>query len=201
MKKPTKLDLLLLLLTGLLAGYHIVVGVEGKPMPVMVCHTIAFGVMLVGVIMLIILGFGALEGPLVVIIFTIIPLSLSLGLVCEYLPDWKPAYRWFVLGGGTAVALSRYLSSTKTTTLAITLVHGLAGLIITLLPIALVLNKSAPSGFILVSLGGAVMSAGGLLFSAWKIGRPILVNTSIPKLLPAILLIMTTAFIAGFGLA
>ncbi|MCB9442619.1 MAG: hypothetical protein H6669_00165 [Ardenticatenaceae bacterium] len=81
MKKITVLDRILLLITGLLAAYQIVIGIEGSVTMAMWAYTIAFGVLLVAGLLLIIMGFDILDSPLVVIVTTIIPLSLSLRLV------------------------------------------------------------------------------------------------------------------------
>jgi len=78
MDKMTPLDRILLLATGLLAAYQVAIGVDGFSALPMIAYTIAFGVLLVAGLLLIILGFEALDSPLVVIVSTIIPLSLSL---------------------------------------------------------------------------------------------------------------------------
>ena len=92
MKKMTVLDRIVLLVTGLLAAYQVVVGVDNLETLAMISYTIAFGVLLVACLLLIILGWEILDSSLVVIVTTIIPLSLSLGLVSEYVPDFTTAY-------------------------------------------------------------------------------------------------------------
>ncbi len=67
MKKMSHLDRLFLLITGLLAAYQVVSGVEGLEPVATWALTIAFGVLLVTGLLLIILGFETLESPLVVI--------------------------------------------------------------------------------------------------------------------------------------
>lgn len=64
--KISILDRVLLLLTGLLAAYQVAVGVEGFNTLSIVAFTIGFGVLLVAGLLLIILGFGVLDSPLVV---------------------------------------------------------------------------------------------------------------------------------------
>ena len=78
MKSISIIDRILLLLTALLAAYQVAVGIEGLDSFAILCYTIAFGVLLVACLLLIILGFEILESPLVVIVSSIIPLSLSL---------------------------------------------------------------------------------------------------------------------------
>ena len=85
--KMSVLDRILLLMTCLLAAYQIVVGIDAMAELPIIAYTIAFGVLLVAVLLLIILGFDVLDSPVVVIVSTIIPLSLATGLVWQYAPS------------------------------------------------------------------------------------------------------------------
>ena len=84
--------------------------------------------------------------------------------------------------------------------IVLSVVHGVAGLIIFILPIVLTLQGKTPAGFLLVSLGGGLIGIGGLLLAFLKSGRPILPRETILKVFPGLLLIMTGAFVAGFAL-
>lgn len=194
-------DRLLLLATGLLAAYQIVYGVEGAEPLAMWAYTIAFGVLLLAGLLLIILGFEALASPVVVIAATAIPLSLSLGLVWEYLPAWRTPYLAFAVAGFGAVALSRLAIQGKRAALVLAVVHGVAGLLIFGLPLLLALGGVTGGGFVLVGVGGAVIGLAGLLLSFLKLDRPVLPEKTILSLLPALLLLTTAAFVAGFALA
>jgi len=201
MKKMSALDRILLLLTGLLAAYQIVIGVEGAPPLSVWSYTIGFGVLLLAGLLLIIFGFEALDSPYIVIVSTIIPLSLSLGLVWEFLPGWRTIYLVFAAAGLTAVTLTRLFWPGKLATITLAIVHGIAGLIIFILPIALSASQVVPWGFALVGLGGALIGLGGLLLSFLKTGKPILPQETILTVLPGLLLLMTAAFVAGFSFA
>jgi hypothetical protein len=195
----TVLDRIMLLLTGLLAAYQIAVGIDGLATLPVTAYTIAFGVLLVAGLLLIILGFEVLESPIVVIVSTIIPLSLSLGLVAERLPALRSAYLGFVLLGFIAVLVTRLIPiKNKLPILALAIVHGIAGITITLLPILWSLTGRAPIGFTLVGVGGALIGVGGLLLSFLRAGRPLISRAAILRLLPGLLLAMTAAFVAGF---
>ena len=136
--KMSPLDRVLLLLTGLLAAYQVAVGIDGFAALPIIAYTIAFGVLLVAGLLLIILGFEVLDAPVVVIVSTIIPLALSLGLVWQHLPDFRVPYLVFVLLGFLAVVLTRAIPiRSKLPTLVLALVHGVAGLVIFLLPVVL----------------------------------------------------------------
>jgi hypothetical protein len=194
------IDRILLLLTGLLAAYQIVVGIDGLDSFPIACYTISFGVLLVAGLLLIILGFEILDSPWVVIVSTIIPLSLALGLVWEFLPTWRVAYLVFVLVGFVAIVITRLATQGKSAIFVLAVVHGIAGLTIFFLPLVLSFMKVTGAGFSLVGVGGALIGVGGLLLSFLKAGRPLLSRETILEMLPVTLLLMALAFVAGFAL-
>ena len=152
--KMTPLDRLLLLATGILAAYQIAIGIDGLSTLPTLAYTIAFGVLLIAVLLLVILGFEVLDLPVVVIVSTIIPLALSLGLVAQYLPRWQTAYLIFAITGFLAVVVTRILPHTENNTKPAVLatVHGVAGMTIFLLPILLALQGAVNPAFALVGL-------------------------------------------------
>lgn len=197
--KMTTLDRILLFLTGLLAAYQIVVGIDRMSTLPITAYTIGFGVLLVAGLLLIILGFDALDSPVVVIVSTIIPLTLSLGLVWQHLASFRTVYLLFTIVSFLAVILTRSIpmqNSLPVITIAVT--HGIAGMTIFLLPIILSMQGLTPPLFSLVGVGGALIGIGGLLLSFLKTGRPILSRETILKILPGLLLIMTILFVTGF---
>ncbi|MEA1977669.1 MAG: hypothetical protein U9N80_07180 [Chloroflexota bacterium] len=200
MKKITPLDRIALLITGLLAAYLIVMGVEGLPVLATWAYSIAFGVLLVASLLMIINGFEVLDSPLVVIIAAIIPLGLSLGMVIENLPpDWHLAYLAFVVIGFLAILLTRFLVPERVATFVLAFVHGVAGLLIFGLPIVLVLQGVKAPMVLFMSVGGALIGIGGLLLAFLKAGKPILSAEKIFTLLPWILLLMSVSFVLGLG--
>src|SRR5512136_1906427 len=104
--KLSVLDRILLLGTGLLAAYQIVVGIDALGSMPVTAYTIGFGVLLLAGLLLLILGFEALESPVVAVVSTVIPLSLSLGLVWEHLPGWRMVYLAFAIVGFFAIAVT-----------------------------------------------------------------------------------------------
>ena len=201
MKSISILDRLLLLVTGLLAAYQIAVGIEGLGAFPILCYTLAFGALLVAGLLLIILGFEILDSPLTILVSTLIPLSLSLGLVAEYAPTYVVPYLIFALVGIVAIGITRFTSPGKTAALVLAPVHGLAGLLIFGMPIALALQRIVPAGFVWVGVGGGLIGVGGLLLSFLKTGRPILARDTILSVLPGLLLLTTAAFVYGFSQA
>jgi hypothetical protein len=199
MKKMTILDRILLLITGLLAAYEIGWGLEElKGLPAW-AYTIAFGVLLIAGLLLIILGFEPLENPLVVIVSTIIPLSLSTGLIAQYRPQWSGAYLAFAVIGFLVIVVTRYTTEGAAATIPLAVIHGIAGLTIFLLPIILSVKGETPGGFVWVGIGGALIGVGGLLLAFLKAGKPILSQKTILTVLPGLLLLMAAAFVAGFA--
>ena len=197
--KMSPLDRILLLVTGILAAYQIAVGMDGFPTLPIIAYTIAFGVLLVAGLLLIILGFEVLDSPIVVIVSTIIPLSLALGLVWQHLASFGTSYLVFAIVGFLAVTLTRSFPTLgKIPTIVLALVHGIAGMTIFLLPIILSIQGKTQPLFSLVGIGGALIGVGGLLLSFLKAGRPILSREAILKVLPGLLLLMTISFVAGF---
>lgn len=199
--KITITDRILLLLTGLLAAYQIAIGIDGYSTLPVIAYSTAFGVLLVAGLLLLILGFEVLDSPIVVIVSTIIPLGLAIGLIWQYLPNYRVMYLFFAIIGFFAIVITRALPiRNKFPLFILVIVHGVAGLTIFSLPIILVFSGLARSGFLLINVGGALISLGGLLLALLKAGKPLLSREIIFRVLPGLLLLMTAAFVAGFAL-
>jgi hypothetical protein len=197
--KITILDRFLLLLTCLLAAWQVAVGINSADTLPLVTYTIGFGVLLVAGLLLIILGFDVLDSPAVVIISTIIPLSLSLGLVWEHLSSFRVFYLIFIIIGFLTILITRiYPMRNKLPVILLTSVHGVAGVMIFLLPVILVFSGLAHLTFVLVGLGGVLISVAGLMLSFLRMGKPILSHSTILKVLPGLLFFMTVCFVIGF---
>lgn len=199
--KMSALDRVLILLTGLLAAYQIVVGIDDLSTAPMLAYTIAFGVLLVALLLFIILGFDALESPVVVVVSTAIPLSLALGLVWEHLAVIRTLYLLFTILGFVAVVFTRSApipTENRLPTIVIVIVHGIAGITIFLLPIIISVQAQARPAFSLVGIGGALIGIGGLLLSFLRTGKPILPRATTLRVIPGLLLLMTICFVAGF---
>ena len=145
---------------------------------------------------MIILGFEGLESQAVVITSA---LSISLGLISEHLPAYTLPYLVFCISGFLIIALTKFTASSQAATIVVALIHGVAGLIITFLPVILFFQGAVPAGYILVGLGGGLIGLGGLLLAFLKAGKPILSQKTILSVLPGLLLLMTAAFIGGFS--
>lgn len=191
------LDRILLFITALLASYQVVQGIDGLNNMAIACYTIAFGVIVIASLLMIILGFEVLDSPVVVIASTLIPLSLALGMVAQFLRDILVPYGIFIVAGFTAIVITRYIGPRKLAVIVLTVVHGVAGLTIFFLPFILTLRGDAPGGFALVGIGGMLIGLGGLLLSFLKAGKPLLSRERILAVFPGLLLLTTAAFVAG----
>lgn len=197
--KMSPLDRVLLLVMGILAAYQVAVGIDGFSTVPIIAYTLAFGVLLVAGLLLIILGFEVLDSPIVVIISTVIPLSLSTGLVWQHFASFRISYLVFAITSFLAVTVTRSIPmQNKLPVITIAITHGIAGMTIFLLPIILSIQGLTKPLFSLVGAGGALIGIGGLLLSFLKTGRPILSREMILKILPRLLLLMTICFVAGF---
>jgi len=200
--KATPLDRILLLVTCLLAAYQVAVGINGLEKIPTIAYTIAFGVLLVAGLLIIILGYEVLDSPVVVVVSTLIPLSLSLGLVWEYLNAWRIPYLVFTIFGFLAIIVTRSMPMPgKLPTIILAFVHGVAGMVLFMLPTILAARGITNPGFALVGLGGAMIGLGGVLLYFLKTGKPIVSREIILHIFPEVLLLMTIAFVAGFALA
>ena len=201
MKTPP-LARITLLITCLLAAYQVVAGINGLDSIPTIAYTIGFGVLLVAALLMIILGYEVLDSPVVVVFSSIIPLSLSLGLVWEYVEAWRIPYLIFTILGFLAVIITRILPMPgKLPTIILAFVHGIAGMVLFLLPTMLAARGITNPGFALVGLGGAMIGLGGLLLYFLKTGKPLVSREVILDIFPGVLLLMTIAFVTGFALA
>jgi hypothetical protein len=193
------LDRIFLLITALLASYQVVQGIAGLSSMAIANYTIGFGVIVIASLMLIILGFEVLDSPLVVIASTLIPLSMGLGLVTEFLPQYRVPYGVFTVVGFLAIVITRVRGPKKLAVPVLVVTHGIAGLTIFLLPIILTIRSNIPGGFAWVGIGGMLIGLGGLLLTFLKAGKPILTREKILAVFPSLLMLTTIAFVVGFA--
>ncbi|MFC2028876.1 hypothetical protein ACFLTX_03005 [Chloroflexota bacterium] len=198
--KITPLDRILLLLVSLLSAWQVAVGINDADMVPMIAYTVGFGTLVVAGLLLIILGWEGLESPYVIIIASLIPASLSLGLAWEFLPTIRTFYLGFVLAGFLAILITR-LSGTAGRSAVFTLIlfHGVQGLMIFLLPIIMVISDMAAGNFWLVGIGGALSGLSGLLLTLMRSNNPILDKPQILRILPGLMLASTAALVVGFS--
>ena len=200
MEKISVVDRILLFLTGFLAAYQIAIGIDHFSKIPILAYTIGFGILLLAGLLIIVLGFEILDSPIVVIISSAIPLSLSLGLVWEYLVAFRVIYLVFIIFGYLAIITTRVLPMKNNLPLMVlAFFHGVAGLIIFVLPEVLVFTGQTGPIFSLVGVGGALIGIGGLLLVLLRAGKSPLSRQTIFRILPILLLLMTASFVLGLS--
>jgi len=121
-----------------------------------------------------------------------------MGIVEEYFPKYKKAFKWFALVGFLAIAISAIFGIDIVKKISVPLLHGVAGLVIFLGPF---FAKKAPKGFWWVGIGGALIGIGGIALAFLSVGKPLLgIFTAdlVFTILSPLLLLMTLAFTWGF---
>jgi len=192
----------LLLATGL-AAIYIIWRLYGRYTQKKALHDVyylgGFVVLLVSGLLLIFLGWDILASPYVLTVATLIPLGISMGLMNQFLPEYKKYYSWFALVGLLAIAVTS-IGGLPLKKLAVPLFHGVAGLIIFLLPIKLSMDKKVPAGFWWVGIGGMLIGIGGIALAFVVSGSQLLFlsHEVILTILAPILLLMTLAYTWGF---
>jgi hypothetical protein len=196
-------DRITLLLTGLTALY-LIWRFYGRYSKEKALHDIyymmGFAVLFVSGVLLIFLGWGILASPYILTVATLIPLGISMGLMNQFMPQYKKAYSWFALLGLLAIAITS-IGDMSWKSIAVPLFHGVAGLIIFGLPLYVSFSKeSAPKGFAWVGIGGLLIGIGGIALAFLTSGRQLLFFSQdvVIMILAPLLLLMTLAFTWGF---
>jgi hypothetical protein len=193
------IDRIILLVTGLTAIYvllHFYKRYQKAKALYDIYYMLGFGVLLVSGLLLIFRGWDILASPYVLTVATLIPLGISLGLMNQYLPGYKKYYAWFALAGLVAIAVTS-ITGMDLKRIAVPVFHGVAGLIIFLLPFFI---KNAKPGFWLVGIGGALIGLGGIALAFLTSGSQLLFFSQdfVLLILAPLLLSMTLAFTFGF---
>lgn len=197
-------DRIILLLTGLVAIYllwrlfsHKKQSTESARYDLY--YMVSFAVLLVAGLLLIIFTYDALQSELVVIVAVLIPAGLAAGLITEFVPAGEKVMVPFALAGLIAIAITVFTGPAAVATIILACVHAVFGLTIVILPIAVAAKGKAPGSFVMVSVGGIVISLGGMALAFLKSGRQLLFFTAdlTMTLLAPILLVMALAYTWG----
>ncbi len=197
MRKISVVDRILFLIIAIIAGVKIVSGMERHSVLSTGFYTVAFGVLVLASLMLILFGFDLLTNRFVPVFTSLIPISLSLGLVHDFIPDMTLSY-FILLSVLYLISIwIRFSASEKTAAWVLALVHGISGLLLFVLPLVLVLHYHIPLQILLVSLGGLIIGAEGVLLTLQKIGFLNVDFNTIIAAFPILLFLATSAFVGG----
>lgn len=194
------IDNLFLLLTGLLAAYlcwYFWKRYNLHKALHNLYYLMGFAVLLVSGLLLIFLGLDILASPYVLTVASLIPLGISIGLVEEYFPSWKKAFKWFATVGILAIAITSIGGMDTFKKIAVPVFHGVAGLVIFAGPF---IAKGAPKGFFWVDIGGLLIGLGGIALAFISAGAQLLFFSPefVMTILTPLLFLMTGAFALGF---
>ncbi len=202
------LDLVSLLLTGLVAAYmafRLFQDFQKKdPKPrANIPYMVSFVVLLVSGLLLIFFGWEILPRPEIIVVTTLIPLGLAVGLVCEFHKEkFGMPYKIFAVVGLLAIILTRFIPEVPRglQIVAIATVHSVFGLTVFIIPILAVKMGKAPSGFIFVTVGEVLIGLGGIALTFLKSEGQLLFfsGSFVMMILAPLLLLMALAFTWGF---
>lgn len=196
-------DRLALLATGLVAIY-VILGLYRRYRDEKGLHDVyyllGFVVLLVSGLLLIALGWNILASPYVLTVATLIPLGISMGLMNQFLPEFKQYYAWFALIGLVTIAITS-IGGMSLKKIAVPLFHSVAGLIIFLLPFKLSLSREVPAGFWWVGIGGMLIGIEGIALAFLTSGAQLFFFSQevVLAILAPLLLLMTVAYAVGFA--
>ncbi len=198
MKKKSILGRIIYLLTGHVAGYQIIKGMENYSNLTTTLYTISFGLLLLACLLLLLMGFEIMENNYIAVIASLIPITLSLGLVTDKLEN-STIYSVIISVSFLIAVALRLFSSGKIQSLSIGAIHFLSGSVIFFLPIILFYTSVAEIQIMMISLGGVIIGSGGMLLGLLKAGKSILEKEKVVNLFPLILFLTTTAFVIGLA--
>ena len=201
-------DQLALLLTGLVAAYlvfRLFQDYQKKdPKPrANIPYMVSFAVLLVSGLLLIFFGWEILPHPEIIVVTTLIPLGIAVGLVCEFHKEkLGMPYKIFAVVGLLAIILTRFIPEVPRglQIVAIATVHSVFGLTVFIVPILAVKAGKAPKGFIFVTVGEILIGLGGIALTFLKSDGQLLFFSGgfVMMILAPLLLLMALAFTWGF---
>lgn len=162
-------------------------------------YMISFGVLLISGLLLIWLGYDILSNPMVVIVAAIIPIFLSLGLVTQFAPKYEKYYLLFAILGLAIISITRYVGPELGRTISLATIHSIAALFVLLTPLYAIKKGNASGSFAFVTVGGLLISVGGISLAFLKVGVPILSADIIFTILAPVLFLMSLSYAYGFA--
>ena len=196
--KISILNRIIFLFTGHMAGYKIMGGMDNYSNLTTTLYTISFGLLLLASLLLLLMGFEIMENDYVAVITSIIPITLSLGLVADKL-EHATFYSALITIGFIIAVILRFFSSGKIASLSLGAIHFLSGSVVFFLPIILFITGKAEIQILMVSLGGVFIGISGMFLGFLKAGKLTLEKDRIFSFFPIILFLTTTAFVIGLA--
>ncbi len=203
----TWFDRILLILAGLTALSTIRVlihrqRVRGFADPARIFHIAALSVLTISGLLLVIFGWGilglmgsSLSNRLVAVVASLIPFCWAIAVVAQSQSESWKWFAGFMALGLILIILSRFLDLPSFSRIIYPVFHGIAGLTVVILPLRTVKRKELKPPYALVSLGGFLISVGGISLAFLMAGRQLLFfSTEVVLAILAPLLFLTTLF-------
>ncbi len=171
-------------------------------------HGIALAVMGIASLLLSIYGWGilgimggGLSNKLVAIISSLIPFSWATGLISKYFPKMEGYFLVLMVLGLILVTLSRFMNTPLMARIVYPVFHSIAALVVITTPFIAVKKGFANFKFLLVSLGGSLISVAGIALAFLSSGRQLIFFSQDVVLLifAPLLFLVTTLYITGLS--
>jgi len=171
-------------------------------------YMVSFAVLLVSGLLLIafgwsilgLLGGGSAASKFVSIVATFIPFSLAAGLVRRFYPRIATAYLVVLIIGLLFIGGSKFLGLATLAKIVYPVFHSIAGLTIFIIPVLAVKNKIMKPNFYGVTIGGSLISLGGISLGFLTTGKQLLFFSGEFVLMILAPLLFFTAFGYMWGL-
>ena len=144
-------------------------------------HGVALAVLGVAALLLNILGWDILgimgEGTsnkLVAIVSSLIPFAWATGLISRFNPKYEKAYLALMLLGLILITASRFMDAPLMSRIVYPVFHSTAGIVVIVTPILAFKRGLVNIKFLMASVGGTLISAGGISLAFLSGGKQLL---------------------------
>ncbi len=193
------LNRIILFIVAIIAGVQIVSGIEGLGTIPIAYYTFSYGIFLISAILMILMGVDIIEHDYAALAASMLPLGFSMGLVSEFMLEYHLTYSLLISVLYAGLVIQKLRKQDKSALWFQVLLHGFSGLVLFIMPLALLLKGEVELGFLGVSIGTGLIAIGGMALAFLKSGKPLLSKDQIYTIFPGVLLLAVLAFSIGIG--
>lgn len=171
-------------------------------------HLIAFATLAASTLLLGVFGWGILgfmgdgtENKMVAVVASAIPFAWATGMVAHSYPKQQKWYLVLMIVAFLLITLTRFMEMKTLGRVIYPVSHSTAGLTVIVLPIIAVVRRNMPPSFLLVSLGGFLISVGGISMAFIIAGRQLLFVSADVLFLILAPVLLATVLLYAMGLA
>lgn len=154
---------------------------EGRRHRSIYFHAVSLGVLGLAALLLAVLGWqilglmgDATTNKLVAIISSLIPFAWATGLISKFYSTLEKPYLGLMLLGLILITTSRFIEAPLMSRIVYPVFHSMAAIVVISTPILAFRRGVVNKKFLLVSLGGALISMGGISLSFLMAGKQLL---------------------------